>query len=103
MLLLAVCAAFASCSKEDENKFEITNATGVPFYDCNVWFTNSIDGDLITYERVGNVLNNESVKVKKHGSYFYIDASNASGRGVMSKEKLVSDHVNIYKKDLLIY
>ena len=103
MLLLAVCAAFASCSKEDENKFEITNASGVNFYDCKVWFRNTIDGELTTYESVGNILINQSVKVKKHGNYFYISGKNANGKTLMSTDLRVSDGVNIYKKDLLAY
>ena len=103
MLLLAVCAAFASCSKEDESKFEITNASGVNFYDCKVWFRNTIDGELTTYENVGNILTNQSVKVKKHGNYFYISGKNANGKALMSNDLRVSDGVNIYKKDLLVY
>ncbi len=103
LLLLVATLAFTSCSKEDENKFEITNASGVPFYDCTVWFMDSKDGDLTKYEKVGNILNNETVKVKKHGLYFYIDGRNANGKLLMSKEMMVSDKVNIYKSNLLIY
>jgi len=103
MLLLVTCLAITSCSKDDEDTFEITNVTGLPFYDCNVWFMDSKGGELTNYEKVGNLLNNETVRVKKQGLFFNIDARNSSGKLILSNDIMVSDKVNIYKSNLLIY
>ena len=101
MLILVISMAFASCSKEDENTFEVTNASGISIYDCKVWFMDSMGGNLTEYENVGNLLSNQTVKVKKHSSYFYIHGRNSNDKSVMSKDMIVSDKVNIYKSNLL--
>lgn len=97
---LAIMPLFASCEK-DGGKMEFSNMSGVPFYDCQVCFRNSIDGELVGYEEAGNVLMGESSKVKKLGDYCYVYAKDARGNMVMTEIKEAFDGMSFSKYDLL--
>ncbi|MGM9764056.1 MAG: hypothetical protein ACI3ZQ_08560 [Candidatus Cryptobacteroides sp.] len=101
-ILVAIIAiiSLSSCEKAS-NKMEFSNMSGVPFYDCQVWFRDSVDGELIGYEEAGNVLMGESARVKKLGNYCYIYAKDARGKMVMTETKEAYDGMKFSKYDLL--
>ena len=97
--LLGGAMLFSSCEKMG-GKIEFSNMSGVDFYDCQVWFRNTEDGDLEGYEEAGNVMMGESAKVKKIGDYCYIYAKDARGNMVMSKTVKAYDGMSFSKYDL---
>ena len=68
---------FASCSKDET--ITITNRTGISLYECSVSFINKQTGNYEGVERIGTLLDNESAEVKKHGSYFNLNARDSKG------------------------
>lgn len=78
----------------------MTNVSGTSFYDCQVWFRATPEGELIDYVEVGNWMMGESVKVKKLGDYCYIYAKDFKGDMLMSKTLEAYDGMNINKRDL---
>ena len=102
-LLVAIIAiiSLSSCEKMGGGKIEISNMSGVSFYDCQVWFRDTEDGELNGYEKAGNVMMGESVKVKKLGKFCYIYAKDVRGNMVMTKTKTAYDGMSFSKYDLL--
>ncbi len=101
LLALSVGLLCSSCSKEeDENTFEIINASGISLYDCTVSFRNAKDGDIVDSQKVGSILADQTVKVKKLGYFIVISGKNQNGNPVISKTLLVLDKMHLYKSDL---
>ena len=99
--LLMCCTLIAlsvSCTKS--GKMEFSNLSGKDFYGCQIWFSDSENGNLIGYEEAGNVMMGESGKVKMLGAYCYVYAKDASGRMVMTKTKKAFDGMTFYRSDL---
>lgn len=104
LLALTVGLFCSSCSKDDDkDMIKITNVSGMSFYDCSVHFRDSKDGELIGYEKVGDILNDNSVKVRKQGNYFSIMGKTSTGRTFLTYELWSSEQVKIFKSDLLAY
>lgn len=82
-LLLAVLS-LAGCSKDDD-LFVITNRSGITWYDTQIWFRDSEEGDMNSYKEVGTVNIGSSCAVEPDGAYFYIYAEDARGEMIMSK------------------
>ena len=103
-LALSVGLLCSSCSKEeDKDMMKVTNVSGIPFYDCWIFFKDTKDGEIVASDEVGDVLNDQSFKVRKQGNYFSIMAKNSTGRTVMSDYMWSSEQVKIFKSNLLAY
>lgn len=89
-----------SCEKMGYDNMTFSNMSGVDFYDCKMYFSNSEDGALIDYEDAGNVMMGASTSVKKLGDYCYIYAKDYRGGVVMSKKERAYDGMTISKYDL---
>jgi len=99
--VIAVAFLFTSCEKMGGGRMSFENYTGKDFYDCQVWFRNTPDGDVVGWEEAGNVLMGESGKVKKLGEYCYIYAKDSRGNMVMTETKSAYDGMSFSKYDLL--
>lgn len=84
-ILAALMVAFLSgCSKED-NTVTITNLSGKSWYETQVWFRQTEDGELSGYTDVGTVDVGSSCVVETDDPIFYIYAKDNRGKMIMSK------------------
>lgn len=89
-ILAALMVAFLSgCSKED-NTVTITNLSGKSWYETQVWFRQTEDGELSGYTEVGTVDVGSSCVVETDDPIFYIYAKDNRGKMIMSKNIHVS-------------
>lgn len=103
LLSIGVGLMSSSCSKEKDNTFKIINGTGISFYDCTVYFSDTKDGEVINFVEVGDVLEQKSVKVEKLGTYFHIIAKNVLDKPILSYSIWVADETEIMKLHLKMY
>lgn len=84
-ILAALMVAFLSgCSKED-NTVTITNLSGKSWYETQVWFRQTEDGELSEYTEVGTVDVGSTCVVETDDPIFYIYAKDNRGKMIMSK------------------
>lgn len=82
--LIAIFALLSSCSKDDKS-ITITNLSGKNWYEAQVWFRQSEDGELSGYTDVGMVGVGSTCVVETEEPIFYIYAKDNRGRMIMSR------------------
>ena len=92
LAMMVTALAFVGCSDDDETSgraLKITNATSYNWYNAQVWFRDTEEGDLKGYEEIGNVMIGESVVVNAQGEMFYIYAKDHRGNLLMTKNRYI--------------
>ena len=102
-VMACVCLTlFTGCSKDDEEATKtITNLSGVTWYKAQVWFKDAEGGELSGYKDVGTIDIGDKCSVSTDSPVFYINAKDASGKMVMSKDiHFSNDKATVTQRDL---
>ena len=106
ILLFLFVAFLMSCEKDNKASYEVTNLSGVDWYEAQIWYSNSgsSDAEFTGYDNVGSVLIGESVKFTTDNTHILIMAKSNSGGSVMSKRIAISgSKISVSKSDLSSY
>lgn len=103
VLMFLMLTTLPSCSKDDDNvtgTMQLTNLSGIDWYDGEVWYSDIPNGDLNGDVDFGTLKIGETKSVKTKGAYFYVCVKNISGKMQLSKPKSVSSSVTVTAKDM---
>lgn len=102
ILLAAITVVLPSCSKDDDvtGSMNLTNLSGVDWYDGEVWYSDAPNGDLIGDVDFGTLKIGETKKVNTKGTYFYVCIKNSQGKMQLSKPQKVSGSVTVTASDM---
>lgn len=99
-IIVALLAILPSCSKE-ENSVTITNLSGKNWYETQVWFRQSEEGELSGYTEVGMVEVSSTCVVETEEPIFYIYAKDNRGRMIMSRNiHIMGSSATVKESDL---
>lgn len=103
IVALLMFAILPSCSNDDDDvtgTMQLTNLSGIDWYDGEVWYSDIPNGDLNGDVDFGTLKIGDTKTVKTKGTYFYVCIKNASGKMQLSMPKKVSNSVTVTAKDM---